>query len=472
MIDPIGFLEEYFILESTGKAIVLEDWQKKFLHDLLDDDSITLAVLSATKKTGKSTLAAGVALYILMCWRKPVEILFIANSFTQTQTLAYKTLAYACENHPKLAKSCTVFKAGKIVVDSTGAIARCIPTKAKSVAGAAPSLVVFDEAWGLTEEDEDLWSELTSIPTKRSLTLVASYAGLEGQSPLLERLYELGMSNDKPDDMLFLWSTNPKLSSWVTDRYLNSQRKKLLPHQFQRLFGNVFGSAAGAFISRETWDACFDPELKPLGPGSTDLVHLGLDCGLRRDSAVLTACTKTGENSYALAHFRQWLPGRGKKEEIELSNIYDYLLNLNTSFNVSGVWFDPRFLHSIAQRLRRKGINMIEISPQSSSVSRCYEFLYQTTKANKFSHYGEPILTTHIMNASAVDGPSGIMLQKTGGRSKKIDGAVALSLALWGASQGGDKKIELIRGEPLPESAQIQVPTRSDWVGQVPSMRR
>lgn len=467
MINPVEFLEEYFLLEDTGKPIILENWQKVFLHDLLvKRQDISLAVLSATKKAGKSTLAAGIALYVLFCWQSPVEVLFIANSKEQTKTLAYRTLAYACENQSDLAKSCTVYKSGKVVVDSTGAIARCIPSKAKSVAGASPSLVVWDEAWGLTDEDEALWTELTSIPTKRSLTLVASYAGLEGQSPLLKRLYDLGTSENRPGDMLFFWSHNPRLSSWVTDKYLESQRAKLLPHQFARLFGNVWGSGAGAFIPLTDWQNCHDPELRPLEPGSTDIVYLGLDCGLRRDSAVLIGTTKQ-DNHYSLVIFEQWLPGRGKANEIELESIYEFLLNLHTDshYNISACWFDPRFLHSIAQRLRAKGLTMIEVSPQPSSVSRCYEFLYQTVKGGRFSHWNEPTLTEHIMNCSAIDGPVGIMLEKGHGRGRKIDGAVALSLSLWGASQAIEKKLMVLRGSP-EYATPLPVPTSSRWTGQ------
>jgi len=460
MINPIEFLEEYFLLEDTGKPIVLEPWQKDFLNELLvDRQDISLALLSATKKTGKSTLAAGIALYVLFCWQSPVEVLFIANSREQSKTLAYRKLAYACENQPELKKSCTVYKSGRVVVDSTGAVARCIPTKAKSVAGPSPSLIVWDEAWGLTDEDEALWTELTSIPTKRSLTLVASYAGLEGQSPLLKRLYDLGKSKDKPKDMLFFWSHNPRLSSWVTTEYLESQRKKLLPHQYQRLFGNVWGSGAGAFLSRQKWDLCYNPELKPLEPGASDLVYLGLDMGLRRDSGVLVGTVKNGDNRYSLALFKQWRPRHG--DEIELENVFEFLLTINAGYNVSGVWFDPRFLASISQRLRARGVNMVEVPPQSSSVSRCYEFLYQTVKGERFSHWNGPTLTDHIMNATAVDGPSGIMLEKPS-RGRKIDGAVSLALSLWGASQSVEKKIELLRADPVDTYV---APSLGPWRG-------
>jgi len=461
MVEPVEFLERYFLLESTGKPIVLEDWQKGFLGELFNKD-ISLAVLSATKKTGKSTLAAGIALYVLLCWPSPVEVLFIANSKEQTKTLAFRTLAYACKHQPELAKSCTVYR-DKVVVNSTGAIARCIPTKAKSVAGASPSLVVFDEAWGLTSEDENLFSELTSIPTKRSLVLVCSYAGLENQSPLLKRLYDLGTSDKKPDDMFFFWNHNPKLSSWVSDSYLESQRAKLLPHQFERLFGNVWTSGAGAFILSDDWEKCLDLDLKPLPPGSDELMYYGLDIGVRKDHSCLVGVVKEGD-AFKLAHFKSWQPGRGKSGEIELEAIYEYVLEMHQAFNVSGLWYDPRYATSLVQRWKQRGVNCLEMHPQASNMARTFENLAATVKAGRFVHWGEKLLSQHVLSSVATISPYGAMIEKPT-RGVHIDGCIALSLSLWGASQAAPpREIKILRGMPETYHNIPQSPTSSRWI--------
>jgi len=166
---------------------------------------------------------------------------------------------------------------------------------------------------------------------------------------------------------------------------------------------------------------------------------------------------------YRLAHFRSWLPGRGKKNEIELEGIYNHLLNLHQTYNIAGCWFDPRFLDSIAQRLRDKGVNMISVSQQPSSVSRCYENLYQVVTGRRFSHWGEPTLTEHMMNCVATtDGPAGIMLEKGSTRSHKIDGAVSLALACFGGSKHVEATIRVHRAEKQPQPAPI-TPTSASW---------
>ena len=460
--DPIRFLETFFLLKSEDdEPISLDPWQVKFLRDLFSEEKpISLAIMSATKGVGKSTLAAGIALYVLFTW-KNAEVYFISNSREQTISLAFKTLAHACETHSSLQAATAVYKSGKVVVNSTGAIAECLPTKAKTVAGKLPSLVVWDEAHGLADTDESLWAEMTGKPSKRCISLVCSYAGIEGESPLLRRLYDTAISEDKPDKWLFFWSHDPFISSKVTQEYLDEKRKEHLPHQYVRLFENRWVSASGSFITREQWDQCLDPNLRPIPPGSSDLMFLGLDCGLRRDSAILTGILKT-ENQYHLAHFRCWLPGRGKKNEIELEGIYNHLLNLHQTYNIAGCWFDPRFLSSIAQRLRAKGVNMIEVSQQPSSISRCYENLYQVLTGRRFTHWGEPTLTKHMMNCVASAGPAGIMLEKGGTRSHKIDGAVSLALACFGGSKHVETTIRVHRASSQPRPP-VVTPTSPNW---------
>jgi len=463
-VNPVAFLEKFFLLKDTGKYIGFFDWQKDFLRALFSEkEPIRLAICSACKKTGKTVgVGTGAALYTLMCWPAypPVEVYFLANSLEQGKSLAFSELVWTCKNQPDLAKATTVYR-DRVVVNSTGAFAKALPTKAKTVAGLAPSLTIWDEAHGLQDSDESLWSEMTSIQTKRSISLVLSYAGIEGQSNLLQRLYDIGVSDDRPDSWLFFWSHDPKISGNVDDAFLEAKRLELLPHQFSRLFENKWTSAAGSFITREQWDKCLDPQLKALPPSSTELMFLGLDCGLRRDSAVLTGVVKEGD-LYKLALFRVWLPGRGKKNEIELEGIYTYLLNLHQTYNVAGCWFDPRFLDSISQRLKQAGLNMISVSQQPSSISRCYENLYQVITGRRFTHWGEPTLTKHMMNCVATDGPAGIMLEKGGTRSHKIDGAVSLALACFGGSKHIETSIKVHRAVKQPRPAPI-TPTSASW---------
>ena len=466
--DPVQFIERFLLLKDTRDYIKLFNWQKEYLRALFSKDKpVKLGLCSACKKVGKTQgIGCGSALFVLFCWDAPTEIYLVSNSAEQSKSLAFSTLSWACEHEPTLAKATTVYR-DRIVVNSTDSFIKVLPTKAKSAAGFSPSLCIWDEAHGLKDIDENLWSELTSIQTRRSITLVLSYAGIEGESNLLRRLYDIAMSDKRPDSWLVLWSHDPKISGTIDDAFLESKRLELLPHQYSRLYENRWTSAAGAYIPLTDWENCFDPELKPLPPGAGDIVYLGLDCGLRRDSAVLIGVTRQ-DNHYNLALFKQWLPGRGRGNEIELESIYEFLLNLHTDshYNISACWFDPRFLHSIAQRLRAKGVNMIEVSPQPSSVSRCYEFLYQAVKGGRFSHWGEKVLTEHIMNAAALDGPVGIMLEKGHGRGRRIDGAVALSLSLWGASQAIEKKLMVLRGMPETYPG-LAVPTSSRWIGQL-----
>ena len=68
--DITVFLEEQYILEN-GKPIKLEPFQKKVLRDIFQTKDkkglrkYNLALMGVPKKNGKSTLASGIALYML-----------------------------------------------------------------------------------------------------------------------------------------------------------------------------------------------------------------------------------------------------------------------------------------------------------------------------------------------------------------------------------------------------------------------
>ncbi len=66
-------------------------------------------------------------------------------------------------------------------------------------AGAAranKSIRVFDELWGYARESaKRLWDEMIPPLTRRiACRLTVSYAGFDGESDLLERLYKRGMA--------------------------------------------------------------------------------------------------------------------------------------------------------------------------------------------------------------------------------------------------------------------------------------
>jgi phage terminase large subunit-like protein len=135
---------------------------------------------------------------------------------------------------------------------------------------------------------------------------------------------------------------------------------------------------------------------------------------------------------------RVWKPESGEyrfgKPTVDLdASIKKEIIRLWHSGNVSAVYFDPYQLHSIALELEKDGVRMVEL-PQTAARVEADQSLYVAIIGKTLQHYGDPALTEHIKNAVAVETPRGYRLAKEK-TSRKIDAAVALSMAHSGALQ-------------------------------------
>jgi hypothetical protein len=102
-----------------------------------------------------------------------------------------------------------------------------------------PCISVFDELWAYTSErSRRLWDELIPVPTKKiSCRLVVTHAGFEGESVLLQELYQRGLQLPlvgpdlhAGDGMLMFWSHVP-IAPWQDATWQAEMRRDLRPHQ-------------------------------------------------------------------------------------------------------------------------------------------------------------------------------------------------------------------------------------------------
>lgn len=446
--DPGKFIESQVRLEPSGELLRLEDWQRKVLGDLFPNGVGPLpygsALLSLPAKTGKTSFTSAICTWHLFNgWNDfnvPL-ILIVSNSREQSQHLGFRKLCYSINNNPTLAASCKVYK--DRVLTSTGGEARVIPSgRPGSVAGVEYSLLWADELHASTDESMSLMAELKPSSFRQSLILYTSYAGTD-RSGYFYHLWQI--AEKKQDPRLYSYiSHDPQISSWVSKEHIESEKLRLPEWQWNRLYLNQWSDPSQQFISADDWERCL-ADIEPVG--SDELMYCGLDVAIRKDSSCLCGVVKDGD-SFRLAHFKAWQPGRGKSNEIQLERIYEYVLELNQSYNVSSIFYDPRYATSLAQRWRQKGVNCIEVSPQAASMSRVFSFLSEVVKSGRFQHWGEKLLTSHVLNAVAKIGPYGPMLEKPS-KGVHIDACVSLSLGLWAASQAGTLKIELMRVDPV-----------------------
>lgn len=403
-----------------------------------------------SKKQGKSTLAAGVALY-MASRRDYSEVVIAASDQDQSRDRVLRSAKYAVE-HGELSKHAKVYK--DTIEFSNRSIIQAIPADWQGQAGGNYDAVIVDEvhAW-IYENQRRLFDELIIPPTKPDgVRWLSSYAGFEGQSILLREWWDKALKGQRVNDELPIYM-NPDAGilalidtgevswrmPWMNPEYINQVREAERPNTFRRLWLNEWVSAESEYIPTETWYACYSPEVKPIEPGEHARMVLGADASTSRDYTALVGCVYNRKLKTVDVRFvKVWKPQkgllRGGKPTIDLGEtIGAEILKLNEAGQVDAIYYDPFQLHSIAVDLEHKGIRMKEL-PQTTGRIEADQSLYDAIIGKSIRHYNDHRLNDAIRDCIAIETPRGFRIAKEK-TSQKIDAAVALSMAHFGCLQ-------------------------------------
>lgn len=196
---PLRFIQEMLRDPETGRPFELLDCERHFLeHALKTDDNGRLIypelVYSGPKKIGKTAFSAMTMLTVTLLFGGPfAEGYCVANDYEQAQGRVFAAIRRIVEASPLLRREAHI-KQNKIEFDATGATITALASDFRGAAGGNPTIVTFDELWAYTSESATrLWDEMVPVPTRKiSCRLTSTYAGFEGESELLEQLYNRG----------------------------------------------------------------------------------------------------------------------------------------------------------------------------------------------------------------------------------------------------------------------------------------
>jgi len=185
------------------------------------------------------------------------------------------------------------------------------------------------------------------------------------------------------------------------------------------------------------WDALI-ADIGPY-PDRTDRpIIVGLDASKAAtagaDHTALCAVRREGEITRLIAH-KIWKPsGHG---DIDLrKTVIPWLLDLKRRYGSVRVLFDPYSMSTCAQIAREAGINMRELSQTQGNQTRFTTALLELIRSGSLRVYKADDLREQILNSVMVETSRGVRLAKEKA-SRKIDGAVALAMACFGAQRHG-----------------------------------
>jgi len=485
--DPdAGFFirEDWDLLEGwtgEGKLHILDDHtQRRVLEHCLTPDEngnfpyVTI-VYSTIKKSGKTTLAAGIGAWYAEEGPANSEIYCLANDEEQAQSRVYDDIAYDARKKG--------FKAQKSVVYyPNGTFVRALASEYRSVAGGRQGLTLWDELWGYTSErSRKLWAEMTPPPTVRNpLRVIVTYAGFEGESELLWDLYEMAFVNGEPvpeladivDDngepvcrrlgkVFVFWDTVPRMP-WQTSEYYDEQMATLRPNDFLRLHRNQWVTTKEEFIPIRYWD---EAALKLDGPlryykdsGSFGLpISVGVDAAPKHDStAVVGTYFNPTTQEVGIAFHRIWKPSPDDK--FDFTVVEDYIKEMHRYHPITIVRYDPTQMHQAMTNLEKFGIRTEEFTQNQTTMTAATHNLYDLLVQGKLAAYVADDAREHIRFAAVDVKSKGYMLTKPirQGRNK-VDFATALAISAFDAVERGgvDNTEEIVVESPFGDISEF-----------------
>jgi len=451
--DPIAFFREVLVNPESGKPFELYPAQERFLREGLaptSDGRLSYRELlfSAPKKSGKTATAAMVVLYVIVCLGGPyAEAYCCANDYEQAQSRVFQAICRIIEASPLLRNSAKIM-ANKIEFPSTGATITALASDYAGAAGANPTIVTFDELWGYTStRSERLWAEMIPVPTRKvSVRLTVTYAGFERESKLLEGLYKRGLQGEeitpalyRQPGMLMFW-THAQVAPWCDEKWIEESRQSLPPNQYLRMIENRWVTSETTFVEMALWDACVDPTLSPELRDPHLSIWLGVDASAKHDSTAIVACTyDVAAKKVRLVSHRIFQPSPDDPLDFE-ATIEKTLVELCSRFALREVRYDPWQMVSVAQRLKTRGLPMVEIPQSVPNLTEASTNLYEIIKSHNLVMYPDDAIRLAVNRAVALETTRGWRIAKEKA-SHKIDVVVALAMAALGAVQQGQQSV-------------------------------
>jgi hypothetical protein len=452
MLSPILFIRTLNDPE-TGKPFILNAAEANFLRHAfrVGRDGRLLypeLVYSAPKKSGKTAFAALLLLYATLNFGRFGEGYALANDEEQAQGRVFLAARKIVEASPALARVAKCSERRIEFIEPRATIT-ALASDYAGAAGSNPTISVFDELWAYTSErSRRLWDEMIPPPTRKlACRLTVTYAGFEGESELLEEIYNRGLRQPQiaPDlyagnGLLMLWSHQP-VAPWQTAAWLDQMRQQHRPNAYLRQIENRFVTSESTFVDMAWWDACTDDGLTPIVADKDLPIWVGVDASVKRDSTAVVAVTWDKEaQKVQLVFHRIFQPSVDAPLDFE-NTIEATIRELRKRFALREVRYDPYQMASVAQRLQRDGVRMTEYPQTVANLTASSTCLYELIKGRNLAVYPDADMRLSVSRAVALETSRGWRIAKEKA-SHKIDVVVALGMAAFGAVERGERSNE------------------------------
>lgn len=502
--DAISFFHECLThIEGVvaGGPFKLEQWQRAVIGNLFGWKRRSGArryrevFLYVPRKNGKTPLAAGIANYVLFCDKEPGAQCYCAAADRDQASLLFRHAKGMIEAEPLLKEQCTLYKATRSVVmnQDEEASLKVLSADADTKHGGNSHLVIVDELHAQPNRDlvDTLQTSFASANRKQPLLLFITTADFDRESICNEKheyackvrdgiipdaaflpvIYEAAMDDDWASPKVWR-KANPNLGVSVSEEYLEREveRAKDSPaylNTFLRLHLNIKTQNDVAWIDMAKWDACGNLPVD-LGSLAGRECYAGLDLSSTTDVSAFVLVFPD-EGGYIVVPFF-WVPSENarkreqkdrvpyqtwaRQELIEMTDgdgvdydvIRERIKEIGETVNIRKIGADRWNASQLLNQLMGDGFDVELFGQGYSSMNAPTKELEKLIIKRQLSHGSNPVLRWMASNLTVETDAAGNVKPSKKKSTERIDGMVALVMAIGMAMTDGTEGWDFVPG--------------------------
>lgn len=472
--------------EWAGKPIHLEPWQRAVLGVTFGwkrpdgTRRYREVFFYVARKNAKTTLGAGIGLYLLCCDGEPSSDVYSLAANEEQAGVCHGTAKGMTQQHASLARRLKPYKRA-ILNPAAGGSYLVLTSKAETKHGLNPHGILVDELHAL-KDSELVDTMTTAVGSRRQpLTLYMTTAdygrpsvcnelyrkacnvrdGLTVDPYFLPVIYEATRDDDWTKEETWR-KANPNLGVSVKLDYLRAQCKKAqeqpsFENTFKRLHLNIITEQADRWLQLHHWDACAGPmtwqQMEEALEGEE--CFGGLDLASTTDLAAFAMVfPPSGSREQWAVLIRCWAPKMGalereRKDRVPYTlwsrqgalkltdgNVIDYDViraDINAEakrFKIQEIAIDRWASTQITNQLTQDGFEMVPFGQGMVSMSAPSKELERQVLGKGLVHGGHPLLRWCAMNVAIERDSAGNIKPSKKHSTERIDPMVATIMGI------------------------------------------
>ena len=429
--------------------------------------------IEVPKKNGKSTLFAGLSLYLLTCDSEPGAEIYSAAVDRDQASIVFNEAANMVDSSPHLSSRLKVVRSTKRIVDHRSrSVYRALSADVPAKEGLNAHAVLVDELHA--QKTRELWDTLrySGASRRQPLLLSITTAGydqhsigweqheyarqvIDGivQDPWFFAYIAAAGDNDDWTDPDVWRQANPSFGVTIdaaqfAEDCAEAQESPAKENSFRRYRLNQWTEQEVRWINMQKWDAC---------GGALDRLDgrecfAGLDLSSTTDVSALVLVFPGDDGYDVLPQF--WVPLEGARlrerrdrvpygqwivdglidgspgEVIDYDRIRARVNELGTRYRIRQIAIDRWNATQLATQLDGDGFEIISFGQGYASMSAPTKKLEELILSEKLRHAGHPVLRWMAGNVSIEQDAADNWKPSKKKSCERIDGIVALVMAM------------------------------------------